>query len=331
MLYQGYSQVLLDRELPIRFGLAPSLYFTQNPSQFDNKMAPSPAAFISYRLPKISLLARTGYRAINYTNLDTRSEVRASEIISQFGIKLHHPKLVGTNIIVAYTPSYVAAAKQLTLGKSVSVNPVNNFLEEYSNLLHHGVYAGIELDLSSRNGLEIGYSYSFNKKSTPFFVDGSPSSISLTYSINFNLQPRENSEKSKMKKILQELADKGTLYVINRTCESDFTNQELQLLWQEYYHFSKFKIVDDKDIPELIQSKGTFLFAVMGRYYSSLGDPETTGIYLLDKTATLLQRPYPYYIPINNGTSYCIGLKLNAAKGIAIFESELRGSSTYRQ
>ena len=322
--YQGTAQTLQDRELPLRFGLAPTIYLPQYADQFDNKMSLSPAAFVSYRLPKVSLLGRLGYRALNYTNLDTRSEVRAHELISQLGAKLHHPGLQSTNIVLAYTPSFIMAAEQLTVGKSVSLNPVKNFRKEYTRVLHHGIYAGVELDLSSRNSLEIGYTYSFNRKSSDLFVDGSPSTISLGYNINFNLKPKLDDAKSLMNKNLRKLSSEGTLYIINRTCEDDFTNIELDSLWNTNYTASKYKVINDEDIPEIMKSKGFFFFAVMGKYYAGLGEPTTTGIYMLDRTATLLQWPYPYYTAINNGTSNCIGLKEIAAIGIRKFSTSIR-------
>jgi hypothetical protein len=326
LVYKGYSQVLQDRELPIRFGISPMLYILQTPSQFENKISLSPAAFVSYRMPAISLMGRSGFRIINYTNLDTRSQVRAQEVVTQIGIKLHHPRVQNTNVIFAYTPTFVVRAEQVSVGSSIFRNPIQNFLTEYSTPLHHAAYAGLELDLSSRNSLELGYAFSFNRKSTPLFINGSPSTVSLTYSINFNLKPKDTNPRSLMIKSLGQLANKGTLYIINRTCETDFTNKELDSLWRTNYTFSKFEIVKDEEVAEIMKTDGTFFFAVIGKYYASKGDPSTTGIYLLDRNGNLMTRPYPYYISINNGLSYCIGLKTTAAIGIRRFSMELQAN-----
>ena len=323
ILYTSGAQTLQERELPLKFGLAPTLYLPQNPSQFENRVSVSPAAFISYKYPSLSVLGRIGYRAINYTNLDTRSEVQAHELLGQFGLKLNHPEVQNTNLVLAYTPNFVVAAELVTVGKSISLTPVKDFVKEYTTPLHHALYSGIELELSSRNSLELGFSQSFNRKSTDLFVNGSPSAISLTYSINFNLKDK-NSYKAEVVKSLRELSQKGTLYVINRTCESDFTNAELDSLWAANYTFSDYKIVNDEDVAEVMKSKKPFFFAVMGKYYASLGDPATTGIYLLDRTASHLRKPYPLFTPIHNGNSYCIGSEQNAAKGIRAFSASLK-------
>ena len=116
-----------------------------------------------------------------------------------------------------------------------------------------------------------------------------------------------------------------TLYIINRACPSDFTTAKLDSLFAENYTFSTFKILTQDDLKNGHRPNAVH-YAIIGEYFASEGDPETVGIFLLDRDLQLTASPYPYHTGVTkkgNGLSTCLGEPENSAFLIRTFDGRL--------
>ncbi len=241
------------------------------------------------------------------------------------GLGLTSEKLGYSNIIIGYKPSFTLYATSNFLGLKNPAGPnFEDITKTLDNRFSSGVYTAFRFNLNDKSALEIGYTYFLNQDEIGGVLDAQPHNLSL--GLNINLGKRwDYSNKYDVCYPTLSALQHDTLYFINRTCEGKLSNDQLDSMLSENYKFSNFKVLEDAEIAEVQKRGDAIHFAVIGRYYASEGDPETTGIYLLDSKGDITETPYPFYTFIDTPLvlDHCFGSMANIQRVIQKFNSRM--------
>ena len=311
-----------NQSLKWKYGIAGGIALPQLPDYFDPKIAWKGQLFSSYTQNTKTLFTSLGIRNIDYNNPENYTSVVARDLYAEFGLKSNFGKLSKTNLLINYSPSLILNSTQTYFGIDPQIPRTSSLINEYENTINHSFAAGLELELTDYSSLTLTYQQPLNSIKKQRFVDALPPLLNISYAINFNTFVSKTDKRQLMVSSLLAL-QKDTLYIINRDCKDNITKNQLDSLWKENFKFSAFRIIDDHEISAIKNRKNSIHFAVFGNYYAGTGEPNSSGIYLLDKNLTNVEYPYPTFTRITGGTSRCFGSSESIAVGITIFSNRL--------
>ncbi|MDA8930643.1 hypothetical protein N9J07_04595 [Bacteroidia bacterium] len=262
--------------------------------------------FASYCLNKNYLYGKLGYKRYWVNTLASQTTVEDIHLLAAFKKPLSQAK--GVNLVLGYVPTFVINASRRYRGNSDSI-PTVFFQDQLENRFSHGFYAGLEFQSKDNGSIDFGYTYIANKTETNGFYDAIPSHFTIAYNFNFNTNAEVPEDVYQARMSLKRLQN-DTLYFINRGCESDYTFEQLDSLLATNYTYSAYRLLHDSEIDVVSKQPNVVHFAVIGKHYGGLADPESNGVYLLDSKLNSTEFPYPYHSsnPKNsNGFSDCFG------------------------
>jgi hypothetical protein len=322
--FLGYGQDELIINKKFSFGLSPFVTIATAPGINDNKPPYGIGAdfFGSYRIHNQFLQGKIGYKSYRYKK--GVSTITIEDLHLLLAVKHPLSQAKGINLVGGYNPSFIINASDRFSGKSDTI-PTVYIADQFDNRFSHGFYLGFEFQSKDNGSIDLGYSFILNKKTTNGYFDAIPNHFTIGYNFNFNTKANIPEDVLLTRTTLAKLQS-DTLYFINRACSDDFTSGQLDSLLKENYTYSAYRILSDAEISIVSKQANVVHFAVIGQHYGSLGDPESTGLYLLDRKLNNTKYPYPYHTsnPKNgNGLSSCIGGLRNAAALIKTFNSRL--------
>ena len=320
----GYGQDGLVINKRLSYGVSPFLTVATARGINDDKPAYGVGAdfFGSYRIKNQFLQGKIGYKSYRYNK--GVSTITMEDLHLLLAIKQPLSQAKGINFVGGYSPSFIINASDRFSGKSDTI-PTVYIADQFDNRFSHGFYLGFEFQSKDNGSIDFGYSFVLNNKITNGYFDAVPNHFTVGYNFNFNRKANVPEDVLLARTTLAQLTS-DTLYFINRACLDDFTTNQLDSLLNEHYTYSAYRILSDEEIPAVSKQPNVVHFAVIGKHYGSLGDPESTGLYLLDSELNNTKFPYPYHTsnPKNgNGLSSCIGGLRNAAALIRTFNGRL--------
>ena len=263
--------------------------------------------------PAVSVSSSLGFNrySFNYNNFIYRTD----NINLQLGVNLR-PFGDNNQIKLAYQPSFLTMASATFIGRQ-NANGTNytNIIDIIDHRAAQGVYIGFDFDLNDKSSLELGYTQLIKTTKTP--PDQDPRFSAISISINTDLGKRwkyDEGRNAHLKTLLPLQND--TLYFINRSCEGELSNAQLDSILHAHYTFSAFKVLDDNEIVSTRATRDVIHFAVIGKYYASESSPTTTGIFLLDHEMNLTETPYPFYTYVWNRGGEPMNLCFNNLKNV---------------
>jgi len=305
-----------------QFGISP--FITLSPFTEYNKSPVGVGADLFYNYPFKSdyIQGKIGYKRYQYVFDNRKSVTEDLHLVLSYQYTI--PKATGLRVTAGYSPAFIFNATNRFMGKQDSIATVT-YTKQLKNRLSHGLYLGVSLQSKSNSSFDIGYSHILNKTVTNGFYDAIPNHITFAYTVNFNKKGKANVNTAQTRSTLTKLKN-DTLYFINKSCATDFSNAQLDSLLAANYKYSAYKVLDEQYINATSKQSNVLHFAIIGNHYAGYGDPLTTGIYLLDGELKSTEFPYPYHTtnPKNgNGFSKCIGSLENAAALIRVFNNRL--------
>jgi hypothetical protein len=290
------------------YGIYGDLYVPQFAKEMRNTLGYGTGFFSNYRITDIySVFGRVGFRSINHANLDLNKSSTFHDLNVTLAGGFSLPQLSGTRLLLGVQPTrLVASSGDIKLATLSHLNTLN-------------IYGGIQTSLNQATKLELSYTYPVYKTNYDSYVDAIPQVFSVGIYINFNRYKATQNEYLKMRKTIEALKF-DTLYFINRSCEGELSDEQLKFLLAKHYTYSAFKVLSVADIENGLLPKNPIHFAVIGQHYYGLGEPLTTGIFLLDRNMENVEFPYKRHVPIHNSTLNCMGSFLNIAEGIKRFD-----------
>ncbi len=282
--------------------------------------------FAAYRVaPKTYLQSKLGYKRYSY-EYDNLTQKRTMEDIHlRLAVKRSLSQSKGLNILLGYEPAFIINAQNKYLGYLDSI-PSVYFQRELSNRFSHSIYVGLEIHSNQNSSIDFGYSHTLNKGITNTYFDAIPNHFTIAYNFKFNKTAVVPEDVLKARATLNRLMY-DTLYVINRGCPEDYSREQLDSLFSKNYTYSAYKLLKDKNIAQVSKQTNVVHFVIIGNHYSSLADPSSNGIYLLDSKLKSTEYPYPYHTtnPKNSrALSHCFGGLNNTADLIKVFDDRLR-------
>lgn len=300
-------------------------------TEYSNNIGFGLGIFGSYRLtnPQLSLLAEVDYQRLNYSVINENTKINNDNFGVAIGAKYTALSLDNSSFVFAYKPGFVGGSTSVYQGTKNTGPREVNLIKNYANRLSHNLYFGFELDLKSNTALAAGFNYCLNKNYETQFIDAQPNYFTLGLNIGLGENWKGSNQKAEMLAGLKQLrAD--TLYFINRSCEGEMTNEQLDSILQANYTFSAYRVVDDTQIQAAQNQANTLNFAVIGAYYPSLGDIPSSGIFLLDKDLKNLEYPYPHFVRLEFdfgiNKKLCLYSLSNAAQLVKMLDAELKGA-----
>ncbi|MBL6730230.1 MAG: hypothetical protein ISP74_04910 [Bacteroidia bacterium] len=321
-LVTGVCQSQSNQMLKWKYGIAGGITLPQLPDYFDPNLGWNGKLFSSYSMKNKSVFTSLGIRNIRYDNLAIFSSVVAKDLFFELGIKSNFGKLSKTNLMINYSPSYVVKSTKTYNGFDNQIPRITSIIDQYDNIINHSIAVGVELELTESSSLTLKYQQPLISSQNQQFIDALPPLINISYAINFNTFISKTDERQRMISSLKAL-QRDTLYVIDRSCTNDITKDQIDSLWATNYQFSKYRIIGDDEISTIQKRQNCVHFAVFGNHYAGIGEPTTSGIYLLDKNLINVEYPYPAFTRITGGTRKCFGSMENIAIGIFIFNNRL--------
>ncbi|MCH1472846.1 MAG: hypothetical protein L7V85_02930, partial [Bacteroidia bacterium] len=310
------------QKLKWKYGIAGGIALPQLPDYFDPKIGWNGQLFSSYSSKNKSLFSSLGARNLQYNNAEIFTSVTAKDLFFDVGLKSNFGKLSKTNLMISYSPSYVINSTITYNGMDKQVPKITSIIEEYDNIISHSLAIGIELELTEYSSLVVRYQKPLKSNQKQQFIDALPSLLNVSYAINFNTFVSKTDPRQLMISSLLAL-QKDTLYIIDRSCTNTITKDQLDSIWAKNFTFSNYRIIDDHEISTIQKRQNSIHFAVFGNYYAGTGEPNSSGIYLLDKNLKNVEYPYPSFTRITGGTTKCFGSSESIAVGILTFSNRL--------
>ncbi len=283
--------------------------------------------YASFNKQKNHLYSKALYRYLLYKAIDNNFKVSSQDVNLQIGVKRSLKNPANTNFVIAYSPSFNINTTETYAGRQFdSFPPPNNLTKQLSNRFSNSVYIGLEFEYKDKGTMEVGYTHSLKRTYFENRVDAVPHHFSFAYNLNFNAKAEISKDIIELRSTLKRL-ENDTLYFINKTCENELPNIDLEKLLNTHYAFSNFKVVKPNELVNLKKQTNVIMFALVGAHYASDGDIPSTGIFLLDKNLNNLEYPYPHHVRLkydfNSNTKQCIESIENAALLIRKLNSEL--------
>ena len=322
ILITGICQTQTNQKLKWKYGIAGGIALPQLPDYFDPKIGWNGQLFSSYSSKNKSVFSSLGIRNLQYNNAEIFTSVTAKDLFFNIGLKSNFGKLSKTNLMISYSPSYVLNSTKTYNGMDKQVPKITSIIKEYDNIISHSLAIGIELELTEYSSLIVKYQKPLKSSQKQQFIDVLPPLLNVSYSINFNTFVSKTDPKQLMISSLLAL-QKDTLYVIDRSCKEKITKSQLDSIWTKNFTFSNYRIIDDHEISTIQKHQSCIHFAVFGNYYAGTGEPNSSGIYLLDKNLKNVEYPYPSFTRITGSTIKCFGSSESIAVGILTFSNRL--------
>lgn len=311
-----------------KYGVAPIIAFSGLFSETENtSVIPGAEIFGNYSLNWGTLHASVGYNYFSKFSQRSDTSHEINLLSTSIGYKRKLNPSDETKFVFRYEPNFILAITENFEGRfSDSFGfPGRNISSELDTRIIHGLYAGFEFGHQNHNSLEVGYTYFANPTLSRKRGLILPNRISMRYNFNFTARKNSNKDIYLMKRSLSKLST-DTLYVIDRSCENDFSSAQLDSTFSKNYTFSKYRILKTQEIKQVAKQKNVTHFIVIGKHYASYGDPESVGIFLLDKNIKNNEYPYPYSTTHSSSRSRadnCIGNIENASVLIKAFNKRL--------
>ncbi|MGB0849925.1 MAG: hypothetical protein ACPGTP_01655 [Bacteroidia bacterium] len=316
---------------PFAFGVSPLLNQTYGNGKYEPGLSVGLGFFGTYMWkPNLSFAATAEYNHLIYSDDNANFNYLSDDLSLKLGLKKSFYQLDNSALILQAVPITSLRYIQEYKGTNNQNEKRTNLIPMVDSRFSLGIYAGFELDFKGRSSLELGYRHVVTSQETNSFIDAVPHHFSLAYKINFNAKKRKISKRLEMLKSLSKLKN-STLYVINRTCDK-YSLSQVDSIFAENYTFSRYKILKDSEIEATSQRNDIVHFAVIGRYYASKGDPESNGIYLLDKDLEICEYPFPYYEADNSNfldPDMCISSISYMARLVSVFNKRLYKSHRF--
>ena len=151
--------------------------------------------------------------------------------------------------------------------------------------------------------------------------------VKLGLNLSFGGTDRSGGLKREMQTALRALSE-DTLYVLNRSCSNWMTNEKLDELFAKYYEHSAYRLISEAEIETLSKKKGDHFFALVGELFGGESEPESTGIYLLDRSFELCDFPYPVLTTYRDPMGApCFANQSISAQTIMTFNRKLKNRS----
>lgn len=304
-----------------KYGISPGIALPVTNGSYEAGVSFDASFYYQYDLGNMWKVSMPiGASLLNVEEHDDNLKYRQTNIYVLPSVRRVIPDLDGSSLVLGVKPYYALVSRESSRNE--------NLVKQMGNRLGAGGYVGLDINLRANSTLELGYTYNFANNDVGF-IDGAANHLSLKLNLNFNRVLSQESYKIQMIEGLAKLR-RDTLYVINRMCPDDFSTKQLDSLFSSFYSFSAYRILAPEDIDDVVQKAAPQNFAVVGRYYKSEGDPETTGIYLLDGAMQLTKFPYPIYtyLPYNyTSKGYCFETLANLAGHILEFDRRLKEKS----
>jgi len=281
------------------------------------------------RAPQIKAVGSINYNRLNYDVEEKSTKIQTDNFGLTFGIKYASEMLDNSSILLGFNNTQVLGATSIYQGRNNTGPKEVNITSQFNNRSTFNFYTGFEFDLKSNTSLVATYTYSINKTYLADFIDAQPNMFSLGVKIELGTKNSENNQYTLMRKDLMQLSA-DTLYFINRSCEGEMSNFQLDSLLRIHYTFSAFRVLEDNEIAGVQKQPNTRNFAVVGSFYPSLDEMPSSGIFLLDKDLKNLPFPYPNFIRLEfdfgNKKKMCLYSLDNAARLIFLLEAELNAA-----
>ena len=322
IIITGICQTQTNQKLKWKYGITGGIALPQLPDYFDPKIGWNGQLFSSYSSKNKSVFSSLGIRNLQYHNAEIFTSVTAKDLFFDIGLKSNFGKLYKTNLMISYSPSYVLNSTKTYNGIDKQVPKTTSIIEEYDNIISHSLAIGIELELTEYSSLVVRYQKPLKSNQKQQFIDALPSLLNVSYAINFNTFVSKTDPRQLMISSLLAL-QKDTLYIIDRSCTNTITKDQLDSIWAKNFTFSNYRIIDDHEISTIQKRQNSIHFAVFGNYYAGTGEPNSSGIYLLDKNLKNVEYPYPSFTRITGGTTKCFSSSESIAVGILTFSNRL--------
>ena len=314
---------------PWSYGVAPIISFSGIFSESEStSVIPGAEIYGNYSFHWGTLHTSVGYNYFSKFSQSTDTSHEINLLATSIGYKGNLNPNGETKFVFRYEPHIILGITESFEGRfSDSFGfPSRNISSELDTRITHGLHTGLEFGHKTQNSFEVGYTYFANPKLSRERGLTLPNRISMRYNFNFATKKNDNKDIYAMKTSLTRLSE-DTLYVIDRSCENDFTKAQLDSAFSQHYTFSKFRILETEEIEMVEKQKNVTHLIVIGRHYASYGDPESVGIFLLDKNMKNNVFPYPYTTTHSSSRSRadnCIGNIENASALIKAFNKRLR-------
>ena len=311
-----------NQSLKWKYGIAGGITLPQLPDYFDPKIGWNGQLFSSYSSNNKSVFASLGIRNLQYNNAENFTSVTAKDLFFDIGLKSNFGKLSKTNLMISYSPSHVLNSTKTYNGIDEQIPKITSIIEEYDNIINHSLAIGIELELTEYSSLVVKYQQPLKSNQKQQFIDALPAFLNVSYAINFNTFVSKTDPRQLMLSSLLAL-QKDTLYIIDRSCTNSIIKGQLDSLWAMNYTFSNYRIIDDHEISTIQKRQNSVHFVVFGNHYAGTAEPNSSGIYLLNKDLKNVEYPYPTFTRITVGTTKCFESSESIAVGIATFNNRL--------
>jgi hypothetical protein len=316
------------------YGLTPSINMPiigNSSISYTTNMGFGLGMYLDYKTtaPQIKAVGSINYNRLNYGVEEKNTKIQTDNFGLNLGIKYASEMLDNSSILLGFNNTQVLGATSIYQGRNNTGPKEVNIVPQFNNRSTFNFYAGFEFDLKSSTSLFATYTYAINKTYLGDFIDAQPNMLSLGLNIGLGNEWLENGERAAMLEGLKALGS-DTLYFINRSCEGEMTNFQLDSILKLTYTFSAFRVISDDEITAVQKQKNTKNFAIIGSYYSSLDDIPSSGIFLLDKNLKNLDYPYPHFIRLEfdfgNNKKMCLYSLDNAARLVFLLEAELNAA-----
>lgn len=288
------AQIKIGRHIDIiKFGVSPELLASTPKGNYLSDVGFGASGYIDTEIKqKFRLDANFGFQRLAFQLESPALQYSQVSGFLSLGTRFYIPGMDGASLKTQIKQNYLTGYSE---DRSLSVEPIR------ANYYPTGLYLGMEFGSITRSTFEFGYEHILNQIGDPSLNIGNAHNIRFKYNINF-LEKKNKSYADYAFETLEALQN-DTLYFVNKSCPSDFSDYELEIMLKQYYDFSAFKVISAEQMDSVSKQYNTLMFAIIGAHYASPGDPETVGIFLLDKNLNNAKFPFPYSTN-TSGASY---------------------------
>ena len=326
-----FGQYYIGSETRIkRFGVSPEFLLSTPSGEYVSDIGFGLSGFLNTIVQEKYLLdVNIGGNFLRYQRENPLNQFTQINGFLSFGSRIKIPELQNASFVLQYKQNMLLSHRPNILDAGSMLIQGENLVGDMNNPFPAGIYAGIDFNSEQKSSLEIGYEYILNNKDAGPFFDGGLHNIRFKYNISF-LEKKEKTYADYAFETMRNLAY-DTLYFVNKSCPTDFNDDELERLLRRNYTYSAFKVIKAEEMERVQKQKNTLLFALIGTHYASTGDPESVGIFLLDNKLMNVEYPYPYATnpkSIFEGadtdvSKNCIGSTFSAAALIKAFDNRM--------
>jgi hypothetical protein len=303
-----------------KYGLTPKLNIAvlEKPDLYSASIGYGLDFYTSYKFTNspFKISSTLGYSRYGYEYNNFKFNTDNANIL--LGLTFISSSLGNSGFTVGYKPSYTLYGTSNYLGATNPDGPnFSDITSSFKNRFSNGIYGGFQFNLNDKSTVEIGYTHFLNQNTLQGFVDAQTNNISIGLNVDLGKNWSFKDQHAESKNSLNQLQG-DTLYFINRSCEGELSNKQLETILSSKLTFCNYKVLKDHEIASVRKQSNVVHFAVIGQYYASEGDPLTNGIYLLDKNMEITTFPYPFYTYVTNMESQKLDLCFNELKFVEL-------------